>query len=982
MPHTASNAWTADRSRPHSPLGWVQLVFLWIGRALAAGLLLFCPWPYGMVSWSLQTWLVPWVAAILLCSLIAAPTARVINVFSGGLVLLLVAALLQTVVLPEGLWSATSAASAFERRIDHQADAFERMLSENSPPNPTGDRDDREELSDETEGEADEQEPATSESPYLAYPPKTLSVHPVQTSAAASVFAAAVAMVLASGILFRGPVGNLILLSTLGLTGIAHALLGIFQSVVWNNWTLLEMHTRSYFATFISRNSAPQSIAVTTGAVIGLLIWWAKVKNGDDATKRYHVRYPAVNVLARLRRRIEGLLLELDVVGVILLFAITLLFVATIAAASRGGIVACIFAIVATLGMTLGKRSNFFQSVGMVCVVGFAAVMLLTSLDLDDLALQRMDTISEEAYRLENGRITLWRMAFSEPAYFLAGSGLGTFHFAILPTYDSQGPWYYHAENIFVELYTELGVLGLLVGLLCTGWLISHLFSTADRPRRNELLFGSTVFAVAAVGMQSLVDFSLIIPAIFIPLGALVGCYLVDFKQTHRLRVGQTHHAIRTHRSERRPGRSPARSSSLPPHKTELSARGSRNGAHRETKQASVGPAWLLPLVSLLLLGGMFQGYDALGGFAIGSDLGFRIHHDEQASSSDDPDSESPSDRGLLTLAGSRGWVAPLVATRLETGALRAHPELLLQQSRAAQEELRDDLLDAPWWPDDTPSGLRQTLSNPETVAAALRGPEVGYLEPLYKLLQKSPQVTEQLESTALPMLVAAGACPLDWRASWGGLRADIGQYEKRVRARNYARLHLVTKRYPQLQEVIGTTALWANEKPIGLDFWQKALASNPRRVRRIEPLVGELLDVEDLDQVLPSDPLLRIRLAKRLAESRSENRQRVGRQLTEQFELEAVESLAETADDWQHLAWLAEYRGDMDLAIEAMTEATVAAPMSHPIRYRLARMLQSESRLDEAIEQVTKALRSDRSNARYKRLREQLQQQRLERPE
>src|SRR5690606_24714812 len=111
----------------------------------------------------------------------------------------------------------------------------------------------------------------------------------------------------------------------------------------------------------------------------------------------------------------------------------------------------------------------------------------------------------------------------------------------------------------------------------------------------------------------------------------------------------------------------------------------------------------------------------------------------------------------------------------------------------------------------------------------------------------------------------AAAACPLDWRASWGVLRADVGQITGDERARNYARLAIGTRHHPDLSQTIATTALWAQEKAVGLDFWRRALAANPQHSIRIAPLAGELLTADELLAVLPPSPLGRLAIGKAL---------------------------------------------------------------------------------------------------------------------
>ena len=90
--------------------------------------------------------------------------------------------------------------------------------------------------------------------------------------------------------------------------------------------------------------------------MLGILVWWSNSKK-DNVDKKYYVRYSAVNTLARMRQRLEDLVIDLDAVSIVCIFAATFMLVAVLATASRGGILACIAAAAVILGFTLGSQS-------------------------------------------------------------------------------------------------------------------------------------------------------------------------------------------------------------------------------------------------------------------------------------------------------------------------------------------------------------------------------------------------------------------------------------------------------------------------------------------------------------------------------------------------------------------------------------------------------------------------------------------------
>ncbi len=424
-----------------------------------------------------------------------------------SLISLATMATLQSVPLPHSIWRLIGAGANFQQQVDELGREYEALLEKNRP----------------------ESEPAGSNTNPPSIPisaPQSISIYPLQTRASAAVFASAIAMLIASGVLFRDTRWMLALLSVLSITTLLNGLLGVFQSVAWNRWTLLEMQTDAYFSTFVSRNSAPQYYAIGIGATVGLLAWWTKRRGGDAADRRYHVRYPAVNAFARLRRRLEELVTDLDTLSVCNVFAVTFLFVAVLATTSRGGILACIGSTLILLVMSVANKGLGRSSV-LLGTIAAVVLILLTSLELDDVILKRLGTISSEATSVANPRYRLWLAALSNPHDWLLGCGMGTFHFAVLPREGFQGSWAYHAENVYIEVLTEFGFVGLSIAVVGLAWLLRRLrvSGVTSKTRSGDPTRPAAIFAVAAIALQSFVDFSLIVPAVFLSLAALVGCF-------------------------------------------------------------------------------------------------------------------------------------------------------------------------------------------------------------------------------------------------------------------------------------------------------------------------------------------------------------------------------------------------------------------------------------------------------------------------
>ncbi len=62
---------------------------------------------------------------------------------------------------------------------------------------------------------------------------------------------------------------------------------------------------------------------------------------------------------------------------------------------------------VLTLCVSLGTKKSYARTVGLVAAIGCGALLLLTTLDLDGAVWERIDSVNEEAYNLNNGRFTV-----------------------------------------------------------------------------------------------------------------------------------------------------------------------------------------------------------------------------------------------------------------------------------------------------------------------------------------------------------------------------------------------------------------------------------------------------------------------------------------------------------------------------------------------------------------------------------------------
>lgn len=908
------------------PSQLIAEIIFWPARILLLAMVVASPWYYGSVTWQAQTYYLPVAAVTLVLAIIGAmlrkesPSNPLVWSMAG----LLSIALMQTTQIPEWLWQSVSASASFERQTGVIAAEFLETAAKVPSDLP-------------------------SDQIQIEDTPRTLSIHWVQTRASICTFAVALALLVSAGILFRTAKWEVALLIVLAISGLSIAALGMLQSVAWNKWTLLPMPTRTYFATFVSRNSAPQFLAVGLGGILGVLTWWNGLKS-DEADKRYYVRYPAVNALARFRRRLEELVTDLDAISLICIFSATLIFVAVLTASSRGGILSCIAAGVLTLCISLGTKKSYASSVATVTLMGCGAMLLLTTLELDSALWERMDSVNEEAYELNNGRFLVWKMILSEPRFWLPGCGLGNFHFAILPTYKSEPTaWFYHAENIYVELLTEFGLLGFVIGMAGLGWLVARIRWCIVTGRRSAPTFVAIAFAVSAVALQSLVDFSLIIPGICFPLVVLVGCF-----------IGRSYSSDYGRKSKHRDAKK--QESRKPSHREEPLI-GS------ETRRATFTSS--IALLTLILFS-FWVGAKPLAGYAFAERLTDQLNALQKLES-------GPNGKLIGDL------IKAIDVAQAERFA--DHPEVNLQIGRLLQTFAGVTLAEPSNWPAEVPANQRKSLSEPANVAAAYRSKDDPRMAELRELTKHLPQQIESLRRSAVRMAAAASTSSFDWRSGLGVLRSDLNWFSAEDRARNYARLSQLTGQSSQMPASIGAAALLAGEKQIGYRFLHDHLSRIPNQSLPIAlSIIQEFPEdkspseiVRELQQILPDSLLSRAEVAEELA--RNSKFKAIANQLAQTIDLEKLTTQAaiatknrREAKPWLLVAWLAEERQETDIQIEAIRSASQAEQMNHALHFKLAQLLLANDRRPEALEEAKRAWRQSPETQTYREFVEKIQ--------
>ncbi len=872
---------------PNSPWGfkeWLYQVSAWTARVLLLTLVAAAPWYYGSVLWQSQQ-IIVWVAACVggftLLAVLASPHRAGHNpnlVFF--LLAMLIIGFMQTAPLPDLLSKHLS------------AQAFLADASQTAGTNVDG---------------------VASEWEWGRTLNNTVSICSSRSRGALTVFAAAILVVWSSGKLFCSRRWAWLLVATIAVNGLAIAGVGIVQRVAWNKWTLLEFRTDTYYATFVSRSSASDCFAIGFGALL-VLFGVAYRKRGKLRRQTYRITYPSTSLGGRLRNRMEDAFINLDTSTVICILGLLFLFVSSMVTYSRGGAMSTTGAVLVTLGLTLGAKGRAGQGVFLVIAMALSSAALITFFGLEEPLVTRLEDLNRIAYERQDARLSLWAYCMQALHwYWLLGSGLGSFQFALLPYHDGQPMvWCQHAENIFLEVAIEFGGLGLLVCVSAIVQIIRDLFR-ACLTHENNLLASGAAFSFFAVVFHSFVDFSLILPGIFLPLAAIMGAF------DGRMRRSEFQERTR--------------------------------GKHRSTSlqrfPSLESSRWRIGMnmgVLAVCLGVQLWGGDDLRALAKAERLQDKLDALEKSASV-----EMVATSEVETLLGQSDELVLSHPTNAEAQLMAGRVNLLA---------LRQNLLEELAWDNDVPYASRWQVTHPYATLALLETPTTDS-----RLIALKEQITSSGKTPILRQKCrehfgdALARSPMDARAAWGLYLCALGYSDDQEQSLLATLLTLLCRNNPELLYKAGLATITIAEKHshaqrLGIQMIKLAI-DNQRTLAMLGlPLFVTSLSKEQLVSILPQDIVLQAKAAKS-AHALSEE----GRQLADELvrviapKLEAA--VAEDLEGWAALAWAAERSGDLPLATRLLRRTLAAGGESHHVRMQLARILWESGNKAEAAKEL-----------------------------
>jgi len=192
--------------------------------------------------------------------------------------------------------------------------------------------------------------------------------------------------------------------------------------------------------------------------------------------------------------------------------AAAVILAGALASLSRMGFLAPLFAIL-VMGIVGWKGAGWRSAVAVsILACGLSAALVL--LPSDELIGRLVEAPSELGVE---GRLTLWHESLAVlRAYPVFGCGLGGYESAFLP-YKATVPMaadnYVH--NDYLQFAIELGIAGFAIGAVLFAAVAAKTARAASRgrPAADRYLAIASLGALAAIGLHSLADFNLYVPA-------------------------------------------------------------------------------------------------------------------------------------------------------------------------------------------------------------------------------------------------------------------------------------------------------------------------------------------------------------------------------------------------------------------------------------------------------------------------------------
>lgn len=362
------------------------------------------------------------------------------------------------------------------------------------------------------------------------------SCDPAGTWAALPLYCMAMAVfILASLLSIRTGFVRLFLYA-ITVNGCVLAVFGMYQKMRWDNVPfgfMVPEYGGHPYASFINRNNAAAYLLLCFAAGLSLYL---RLREANERRRGNSWK----------KDRDE----ETSWIAIGCLGAISAGIVATL---SRSGVISLVSGVLIVAPLILRSRNSVVTAATGLAIWFVAVSMAGWYSD----SMERFLEIGE--ITLQTGRIDHWQHTAPAIYDFLwFGSGLGTYS-AVNRPYQTTTLWFVHADNQYVELALELGLIGiglLIVLLLGLSDHVRNLFRTSRQQEIGESIAVLLLFALVSQMVHAFFDFGIIASASTLTAAALLG--IATSRSLYYPSLNHAHERSRK-RTRRTRGHSPQR---------------------------------------------------------------------------------------------------------------------------------------------------------------------------------------------------------------------------------------------------------------------------------------------------------------------------------------------------------------------------------------------------------------------------------------
>jgi tetratricopeptide (TPR) repeat protein len=256
-----------------------------------------------------------------------------------------------------------------------------------------------------------------------------------------------------------------LVVSGCGMTGLALSQqFGTASAVIGNHWKVSDTVP---FGCFVNPNNAACWLVVCVSAAL-VLTGMSFRRDRSAGIRPGHRESAVLDKMWRLWTDGVSRLAALTPSQIVLVSSAAFLLAGVAATLSRAGIMAALLGLAALTLSRFRVAEWFFASLGAVALM-LAAATFLVLIELDTLVLSELRTLKDPVSDA-TGRVLHWSDSLTSVLDFpVLGTGIGAYRFATLPYQRHySGRWFQRADNQYVEVLVESGVLG----FLCCGTLI------------------------------------------------------------------------------------------------------------------------------------------------------------------------------------------------------------------------------------------------------------------------------------------------------------------------------------------------------------------------------------------------------------------------------------------------------------------------------------------------------------------------------